>query len=177
MVTVLQPFSRMAGALTPLDDNNILIIRDYAENVKRMLQMIAKIDVSVPEVYISEVIPIRYAMADDIANALNSLGGERRRNRIRRRFHQSRDHQRNCTQPEHQRGIGRRGRHHAPSRVNTPNAFGQRTGFGAQANPNGTPSSANPFQQRLLRIIGAASGGSSGEQQPIQVFRPGQNHR
>ena len=28
-----------------------------------------------PAEYISEVIPIKYAMADDIANALNSLGG------------------------------------------------------------------------------------------------------
>ena len=32
-------------------------------------------DVSVPEEFVSEVIPIKYALADDIANALNSLGG------------------------------------------------------------------------------------------------------
>jgi len=37
--------------------------------------MIDQIDVSVPSEYISEVIPIKYAMADDIANALSSLGG------------------------------------------------------------------------------------------------------
>ena len=30
---------------------------------------------SVPAEYISEVIPIKYALAEDIANALNSLGG------------------------------------------------------------------------------------------------------
>ena len=37
--------------------------------------MIDQIDVSVPAEYISEVIPIKYAMAEDIASALNSLGG------------------------------------------------------------------------------------------------------
>ena len=51
------------------------MLRDNAENVKRMLQMIDRVDVSVPAEYISEVIPIKYALADDIANALNSLGG------------------------------------------------------------------------------------------------------
>jgi hypothetical protein len=58
-----------------LTDNGILVIRDYAENVKRMLEMIEQVDVSVPAEYISEVIPIRYAKVDDIASALNSLGG------------------------------------------------------------------------------------------------------
>lgn len=170
MVTVLQPFSRMAGALTPLDDNNILIIRDYAENVKRMLQMIAKIDVSVPEVYISEVIPIRYAMADDIANALNSLGGSGGATVSVGGSTSPGTISGIAPNRNTSTGLGGAGATTPQTGVNTPNTFGQRTGFGAQATPNGTPSSANPFQQRLLRIIGAASGGSSGEQQPIQVF-------
>ncbi len=75
MAPLIQPYGRMANSITPIDDNGILVIRDYAENVKRMVEMIDKIDVSVPAVYISEVIPIRYAMAEDIASALNSLGG------------------------------------------------------------------------------------------------------
>ena len=75
MAPIIQPFGKLANSITAIDDNGILVIRDYAENVKRMLEMIDKIDVSVPAVYISEVIPIRYAQADDIANALNSLGG------------------------------------------------------------------------------------------------------
>ncbi len=75
MAPVIQPFGRLANSVTPIDDNGILVIRDYAENVKRMLEMIDKIDINVPAVYISEVIPIRYAQAADIASALNSLGG------------------------------------------------------------------------------------------------------
>jgi len=75
MVQIIQPFSKLPNAILPIDDNGILVLRDYAENVKRMLEMIEQVDVSVPAEYISEVIPIRYAKVDDIAGALNALGG------------------------------------------------------------------------------------------------------
>ncbi len=75
MVPVIQPFSRLANAILPIDGNGILVLRDYAENVKRMMEMIEQVDVSVPAEYVSEVIPIRYAKVDDIASALNALGG------------------------------------------------------------------------------------------------------
>ena len=75
MLPIIQPFAKLQGSIFPIDDNYILVIRDYAENVKRMMEMINKIDVNVPAEYISEVIPIRYAKVDDIANALNALGG------------------------------------------------------------------------------------------------------
>ena len=74
MVQVIQPFSKLANSILPIDDNGILVLRDYAENVKRMLEMIEQVDVSIPAEYISEVIPIRYAKVDDIASALNALG-------------------------------------------------------------------------------------------------------
>jgi len=75
MIPVIQPFSKLANSILAIDSNRILVIRDYAENVKRMLEMIEQIDVDVPAEYISEVIPIRYAKVDDIASALNSLSG------------------------------------------------------------------------------------------------------
>ncbi len=53
----------------------MLVLRDYSENVQRMLEMIRAIDISVPEDYISKVIPIKYALAADIASALNSVSG------------------------------------------------------------------------------------------------------
>ena len=74
MMPVLQPFAKL-NSLFAIDANGILVIRDLTENVQRMLQMIDKIDINVPAVYISEVIPIRYAKVDDIASALTSLGG------------------------------------------------------------------------------------------------------
>jgi len=71
----LQPFASagLANGILPIDSSQILVLRDYAENVKRMLEMVKKIDVAVPSEYVSEVIPIKYALASEIANALNSL--------------------------------------------------------------------------------------------------------
>lgn len=74
MVAVLQPFaSAIANPILPIDSSQILVLRDFTENVKRMIQMIDEIDVSVPSEYISEVIPIKYAKASEISAALNSL--------------------------------------------------------------------------------------------------------
>ncbi len=75
MMPVIQPLSKLQNSLFAIDANGILVIRDLAENIQRMLQMIDKIDINVPAVYISEVIPIRYAKVDEIASALASLGG------------------------------------------------------------------------------------------------------
>lgn len=75
MAPLLTPFAKLPNAVVPFDNNGILVLRDNAENVKRMMEMIERVDVSAPAEYISEVIPIKYALADDIANALNSLGG------------------------------------------------------------------------------------------------------
>jgi len=75
IVQALAPFATagLAGGILPIDPSQILVLRDYSENVKRMLEMVKKIDVSVPPEFVQEVIPIKYAIAGDIANALNSL--------------------------------------------------------------------------------------------------------
>ena len=171
MAPLIQPFGRLPNSISPFDDNGILVIRDYAENVKRMLEMIARIDISVPAEYISEVIPIRYAQADDIANALNSLGGS---------GGATVSVGGSTTAPPISgiagnrgggAGIGGMGTTTQPGVNPAGSTLGQqRPGVGATAaNPNGTPSSNTPFQQRLLKIINQA-GGAAGEQQPIQIF-------
>jgi general secretion pathway protein D len=73
MVPVLTPFIKIPNAILPIDSSQILVLRDYTENVKRMLELIKEIDVAVPSEFVSEVIPIKYAQATDIASALNSL--------------------------------------------------------------------------------------------------------
>lgn len=75
LIPALTPFasSGLANGILPIDASQIIVLRDYAENVKRMLEMVKKIDVAVPSEFISEVIPIKYALASDIASALNSL--------------------------------------------------------------------------------------------------------
>ncbi len=75
LVPVLTPFASagLANGIVPIEGSQIVVLRDYSENVKRMLEMIKRVDVSIPSEFISEVIPIKYALASDIASALNSL--------------------------------------------------------------------------------------------------------
>jgi len=72
-IPALQPFAKL-NSILPIETSNILIVRDYTENVKRMLEMLAKIDIKVESDFISEVIPIKYAKVEEISAALNSLG-------------------------------------------------------------------------------------------------------
>ena len=148
LVQVLTPFAKVPNGILPIDSNQILVLRDNAENVKRMLELIREIDVSVPSEYISEVIPIKYAMASDIAAALNSLsagGGTT--------------------------SVGARG---TPAR--TPAAGLQRPGtMGLPGQPGvvqpgaqpGQPNPSATFTERLQQIVRRASAVASGE---IQIL-------
>jgi general secretion pathway protein D len=75
LVPVLTPFASigLANGILPIDSSQILVLRDYSENVKRMLEMVKKVDVAVPSEFTNRVIAIKYALASDIASALNSL--------------------------------------------------------------------------------------------------------
>jgi len=75
VMPALQPFMGVPNSIVALENNGVLIIRDYAVNVKRMLEVLKQIDIVIPMDFDSEVIPIRYAQASDIASALGSLGG------------------------------------------------------------------------------------------------------
>jgi general secretion pathway protein D len=158
MVPLITPFAKLANAIFPIDDNGILVLRDNAENVKRMLEMIDQIDVSVPAEYISEVIPIKYAMAEDIANALNSLGGSGG----------STVSIGSSSAAPSTGGAARGGMAGSPGIGGTqPGAANQSRAYGSQATPNGTPTGGSSFQDRLRSIIQRASGG---QQDQIQVF-------
>jgi general secretion pathway protein D len=175
MVPIIQPFAKTPNAILPIDDNGILVLRDNTENIKRMMEMISAVDVMVPAEYTNEVIKIKYAMADDIANVLNSLesaGG----------------------------GAVSFGQTTTPSSSGSHNGFSSgglggngvggggygSTGFqngqtGSSFGQNGTTSQGgqgnSPFANRLQNIMsrlqtggGAAGGGASGQQQPIQIL-------
>jgi general secretion pathway protein D len=75
ILQAITPFAKMPGNIITVDSSQMLILRDYASNVKRMLEMIKNVDIEVPLEFDSEVIPIRYAQVQDIASALGSLGG------------------------------------------------------------------------------------------------------
>jgi general secretion pathway protein D len=170
MQQILTPFAKLAGAIVPLDDNGILVLRDNAENVKRMLELIDQVDTGGGESeIISEVIPIKYALAADIASALNSLGGGSGSGTVSIG---------SAATTSTINGLGTRP---AGSPVNTTGSYqpggggnGIQGGNGTQPRPfgttaNGTPSSGTTFQQRLLSIVNKASG-ANGQEQPIQIF-------
>ncbi len=73
LLPVLQPFSKIPNAIMAIDSSQILVLRDFTENIKRMLEMVQEVDKEVIPDYVSEVIPIKYALVSEIAGALNSL--------------------------------------------------------------------------------------------------------
>jgi general secretion pathway protein D len=169
MVQVISPFAKLANSIVPIDSNQILVLRDYAENVKRMLEMISRVDIGGGNSeFVSEVIPIKYALAEDIANALNSLGGS---------GGSTVSIGSSTAAPSISGVSGTRtgaGATAAPgggyqSGLNQPGGGGR--GYGAQATTtaNGTPTGGTTFQQRLQSIVNRAAGGA-GQQDQIQVF-------
>jgi general secretion pathway protein D len=179
MVPIIQPLAKL-NSIIPIDDNYILVIRDYAENVKRMLEMIDRIDISVPAVYISEVIPIRYAQADDIASALNSLGGSGGGSTVS--FGGSTAAPGINGMGGSRAGASPFGGNNQSSQLGNygtqgtqPRTISGTSTPGGQASSINTPGSANttPFQQRLMNIVNRANqqvGGGGGGQENIQVF-------
>ena len=160
MTPILQPFAKLQNSILSIDSNGILVLRDNAENVKRMLEMIKQIDVSVPEEFISEVIPIKYAMADDIANALNSLGGGGGGGTVAIG---------GSTATAPISGIGTRtgGTTTGTTGQSTMGTTGQYQPNQSRTTANGTPTSGNSFSQRLNAIINRAASGTT---EQIQIF-------
>ncbi len=187
VVPLITPFSKLANAVVPIEDNGILVLRDNAENVKRMLEMIDRIDVSVPAEYISEVIPIKYAQASDIANALNSLGGSGGSSTVS--IGSSSSSRVNGISGNHSGGFGGSSGGFGGSGGyggtggglngisggggiggSTFGSQGQTSAFGSTGSTaNGTPATGSSFQQRLNSIISRASA-DGGKQDAIQVF-------
>jgi general secretion pathway protein D len=162
MKDAISPFAKL-NSIIPIDSNGILIIRDYAENVKRMLEMVDQVDVNVPAVYISEVIPIKYALVDDIASALNSLGGTGGGGSVSignpsasRPTSSGNGFQNNSTSGAQGGGFG--------------GASGASGGYGGNSQRNSTTpggGAGSSFQQRLQSIISKAAGA---QQDQIQIF-------
>ena len=77
--SVLQPilgtFSKNPTGITPIDASGVIVLRDYASNVKRMLEIIEKVDVMPESDYQLEVIPIKYGKVTDLFDTMNFLTG------------------------------------------------------------------------------------------------------
>ncbi len=72
--SILQPFAKLPNSIIGVKGSPVLVLRDYSENVKRMLEMLEKVDVAMPLDIETVVIPIKYALAGEIAGVLSGLG-------------------------------------------------------------------------------------------------------
>lgn len=147
LVQTLTPFQSAANAILPVDASQILVLRDNMENVKRMLEMVEKVDVMVEAEFISEVIPIKFAKAEDIATALGSLSSGGGGTTVG----QSTSGARTTGAARTTMGTTRPGQ---------PGYNPSQPGGLMQQGAAGTPSAGGTFSDRLQQIIRRASTGS-----------------
>jgi general secretion pathway protein D len=69
----LQGLAKTPTAVTPIDSNQTIILRDYSSNIRRMLEIIEKIDVMPESDFTLEVIPVRYGKVGDIHATMQAL--------------------------------------------------------------------------------------------------------
>ncbi|MBM3902573.1 MAG: hypothetical protein FJ379_10880 [Verrucomicrobia bacterium] len=71
----LKQFAKNQNGILALETTKTLILRDYAINVKRMLEVLGRIDIEVEQEYIFEVIPIKFGKVDELYQTLSSVIG------------------------------------------------------------------------------------------------------
>ena len=71
VVTVLRPLISPNNTINANPGNNSVVITDYADNLKRLAKIIAALDA--PASTDLDVIPVRYAIASDLASMVNKL--------------------------------------------------------------------------------------------------------
>ncbi len=163
ILPVLTPFSKAPNSILTIPSTGMLVLRDYAENVKRMVEMIEKVDVVPQQEFESVVIPIKYALAGDIAQVLGSLtaGGGGGATTVGRQ--QTRT---GLTGPTGGLGGAGGGYPGQPGyNPNNPNQFGQQQqGLGGVGGLGGGAAGRSSFQNRLQQIVNrAATGGAGGD--------------
>ncbi len=72
MANVLRPFLSSFGNIQPYDPANTLIVTESASNIERLLKIIRELDTDINRQTI-QVIKLRYATAQSIANIINNL--------------------------------------------------------------------------------------------------------
>jgi general secretion pathway protein D len=159
VVPALQPFQKSATAILPIDATGTLVLRDNAINIKRMLEVLEKIDVAVPTEEEFKVIPVNYAMAADVAQVLGGLTA-------------SGPAAGAGTTGSRTGSTSTRGRGASPfgptgtAAIGTPGVAGQQPGVTTLGGVNpavaqpGTAQSA--FQSRLNQIVSNITGGRAG---------------
>jgi general secretion pathway protein D len=72
---LLSSFGKTQGGVVPIDSTQTLVLRDYAANIKRMMEIVERVDVQIESDYKLEVIPIKYGKVEDIYATMGGLIG------------------------------------------------------------------------------------------------------
>ncbi len=167
VMQLISSFSKNPQGIVALDSSQILVIRDYASNIKRMIELIKKIDIQPEREYKLEVIPIKYGRVTELFDTMNSLisgsgGGSVSRAGATT---QGRNTRSSLTPAGTASTGGRYGSRGSSSRL-TGGRTGM-TGTGVQPQQTGLTgqtgigtTTGSSFQQRLNQIISSASGES-----------------
>ena len=73
VMPIIQPFAKLPNSIVAVKSSQILVLRDNSENIKRMMELIEKVDIMIPSTFDPVVIPIKYALAGDMQQVLSGL--------------------------------------------------------------------------------------------------------
>jgi general secretion pathway protein D len=169
VATVLASFSKTPGGIVPIDSSMILVLRDYSSNVKRMRELIERVDVRPESHYVLEVIPIKYGKVTDFYTTMNALVGGATGFGVGTGVGTGAAGVRGTMPTTGARGLGTtgaRGIGTTGTRTSTGLQQGAQRGvvqpYQAAAPTPATPGQAS-FQQRLQQIVSRAAGGDQVE--------------
>ena len=146
-VPMLTPMAKNAAGIVALDVSKTLVLRDNSSNIKRMLELIERIDIKPEEDYKLKVIPIRYGKVEEIYATMQDLisgtGGSRPSASSSSR-----------TSPSSRTSSSRTG----SSRGTSSRGLSSSRGVRPMQTSSGS-SSSNSFRNRLQGIVNRAAGG------------------
>ena len=72
-VPMLTPMAKNPAGIVALDVSKTLVLRDNSSNIKRMLELLERIDIKPDEDFKLKVIPIRYGKVEEIYSSMQEL--------------------------------------------------------------------------------------------------------
>ena len=140
-VPMLTPMAKNAAGIVALDVSKTLVLRDNSSNIKRMLELLERIDIKPDEDYKLKVIPIRYGKVEEIYATMQDLitGSSSPR--------------------QSPSGTSRTTGRTSSSQGSTGRTSSSRGSVRSLQNRPSTSSTSNSFRNRLQGIVNRAAGG------------------
>ena len=143
-VPMLTPMAKNAAGIVALDVSKTLVLRDNSSNIKRMLELLERIDIKPEEDYKLKVIPIRYGKVEEIYATMQDLitGSSSPR----------------PSSSGSSSTLGRTSNSRTSGRTSSSSSRGGSV-RSLQNRPSTSSSSSNSFRSRLQGIVNRAAGG------------------